>query len=304
MVLWFVLAPTHAHAAPEEAPAMAETPTAAPASTVQKSGDVTIFDVKIHYVEAGSGPTVVLLHGLGGSSTDLFSLAALAKKFRVIVPDQIGFGKSDKPLINYRVGTYVDFLDRFLTELKIERASLVGSSFGGWVAASYALAHPERVERLVLVDSAGFALPAGFDSSQLKGLNASTRQGVRELIKLSFYNQALFDNEAFVDMVFAQRMGEGDGYTIRTLLELIASREESLDNRLGAIKAPTLVIWGRQDKILPVADGGRFAREIPGAQLLVFEGCGHVAQIEKALAFNTAVTDFLGPTAKQQVAQK
>src|SRR5207248_7906451 len=85
-------------------------------------------------------------------------IPALAARFRVIALDQIGFGRSDKPLLNYRVSTLVDFLDVFLTELKIERASLVGNSLGGWVAAAYALAHPERVERLVLSDAAGHKL--------------------------------------------------------------------------------------------------------------------------------------------------
>jgi len=73
----------------------------------------------------------------------------------VIALDQIGFGKSDKPLLSYRVETFVDFLDGFVLALKIDRASFVGNSLGGWVAAAYALAHPERVDRLVLVDSAG-----------------------------------------------------------------------------------------------------------------------------------------------------
>src|SRR5215212_7496178 len=100
----------------------------------QTSKEVLVFGQKIHYVEAGSGPTVILLHGLGGSTQVWqFNIAALAEKYHVIAPDQIGFGKSDKPLVNYRIRTYVDFLDQFCKQLKIERASLVGSSMGGWV---------------------------------------------------------------------------------------------------------------------------------------------------------------------------
>jgi hypothetical protein len=109
---------------------------------------VTVYGAKIHYVEAGTGPVVILLHGLGAdiSSWDL-TIGQLSQKYRVIVPDQIGFGRSDKPLINYRIGTLVDFLDGFYKELKVEHASLVGNSLGGWVAAAFALAHPEKVER-------------------------------------------------------------------------------------------------------------------------------------------------------------
>src|SRR3954471_24525851 len=90
----------------------------------QTSKEVLVFGQKIQYVEAGSGPTVILLHGLGGSSQVWqFNIGALAEKFHVIVPDQIGFGKSDKPLVNYRIRTYVDFLDQFCKQLEIARAS-------------------------------------------------------------------------------------------------------------------------------------------------------------------------------------
>src|SRR5215510_1156108 len=103
-------------------------------ANAQTSKEISIFGQKIQYVEAGSGPTVILLHGLGGSSQVWqLNIAALAEKYHVVVPDQIGFGKSDKPLVNYRIRTYVDFLDQFCKQLKIERASLVGNSMGGWI---------------------------------------------------------------------------------------------------------------------------------------------------------------------------
>src|SRR6478672_3116566 len=115
-------------------------------ANAQTSKEVLVFGQKIHYVEAGSGPTVILLHGLGGSSQVWqFNIGPLAEKYHVFVPDQIGFGKSDKPLVNYRIRTYVDFLDQFYKQLKIERATLVGNSMGGWIAAIYAATYPDRV---------------------------------------------------------------------------------------------------------------------------------------------------------------
>ena len=177
------------HAAPQrKVNVRASTPPLAAQTTpAQTDSTATIYGVKIHYVEAGSGPVVVLLHGLGGNYTNwAFNTSALAQKYRVIVPDQIGFGKSDKPVINYRIATYVDFLDAFLKELKVERASLVGNSMGGWVAAAYTLAHPERVERLVLVDAAGFRFAKDFDTSQLIRLNPSTREDMKELTSRVF----------------------------------------------------------------------------------------------------------------------
>lgn len=268
----------------------------APSSSAGK--EAIVYGMKIHYVEAGSGPVVVLLHGLGGSSQNwAFNTDVLAQKFRVVVPDQLGFGRSDKPFTNYRVATYVDFLDEFLKELKIERAALVGNSMGGWIAAAYTLAHPEKVERLVLVDAAGFAPPANFDMSFLVALNPSTREGMRRLASLVFSNKQLFTSDAAIDLLLKQRLTAGDGYTIQSLNESVARREDMLDDRLSGIKQPTLLIWGRDDGLTPLAEyGERFKKEIKGSELLVFDRCGHVPQIEKAAEFNAALLKFLAAT--------
>jgi pimeloyl-ACP methyl ester carboxylesterase len=267
---------------------------AAQAPAAQPSKEVVVFGQKIKYVEAGSGPVVVLLHGMGGNSTNwAFSTPALAQKFRVLVPDQIGFGQSDKPLINYRVGTYVDFLDKFLSELKVERATLVGNSMGGWIAASYTLKYPGKVDRLVLVDAAGFAPPKDFDLNALAGLNPSTRDEMKKLANLVFFNP-MFKSDAAIDVLLAQRMSAGDGYTIQRLVESIHRSDDMLDGKLSAIKQPVLIVWGREDGLTLLArEGERFKREIPGAQMVVFDGCGHAPQVEKAAEFNAAVLKFL-----------
>jgi pimeloyl-ACP methyl ester carboxylesterase len=255
----------------------------------------TVFGAKINYVEAGdaSKPVVVLLHGLGSSSVAWqFNIAALAAKYRVIAPDQIGFGKSDKPMLKYRVGTYVDFLDKFLAEIKVEKATLVGNSLGGWVAAWTAIKYPNRVEKIVLADAAGLK-PAEVDFNLIYSLNYSTRDEVRQLVKLVFYNQAIFGSEAFIDQSMNVRVAAGDGYTINSLIESIKRNEDFLDGQLAKIQKPTLIIWGKQDGLLKLADGERFKREIAGSELIVFDRCGHVPQVEKAADFNAAVLKFL-----------
>jgi pimeloyl-ACP methyl ester carboxylesterase len=265
----------------------------APAQAAGK--EVTVFGQKINYTETGSGPVVVLLHGLGGSTANwAFNVSALAAKFRVIVPDQIGHGQSAKPFINYRIGTYVDFLDKFLSELKIERASLVGNSMGGWIAAAYALKYPQRVERIALVDAAGFSPPKEYDLAALNGLNPSTRDGMRQLAQLVFFNKSLFASDAALDLMLTARLSAGDGYTIRSLVESFNRREDMLDGKLSALKQPVLLVWGREDGLTPLArEGEQFKREIPQAQLVVFEQCGHIPQVEKAAEFNAAVLKFL-----------
>ncbi len=269
------------------------TQTAAQSSSAPVDKETVVFGTKIHYLEAGSGPTVILLHGLGGSTQNwALNISVLAQNFRVIVPDQIGFGKSDKPFINYRIGTYVDYLNQFCKQLKIERASLVGNSMGGWIAAAYAIAFPDRVERLVLVDAAGYAPPANFDHRILYGLNPSTREGMKQVASKVFYNK-LFISDVLIDQALAFRITAGDGYTIKSMIESIIRGEDFLDNRVKSIKQPTLVVWGRQDGLTLLADGERFKKEIPNSTLLVIEECGHIPQFEKAAEFNVAVLKFL-----------
>lgn len=260
---------------------------------------VTIFGAKIRYIEAGdpTKPKVILLHGLGASADSWQSnpmasnIKAIAEKYHVLAPDQVGFGKSDKPFLKYRVGTYTDFLDKFMSELKIEKASLVGNSLGGWVAGFAAVKYPNRVEKLILVDAAGLTQKE-IDFNRVYQLNNSTRDEIRANLKLIFANP-MFHNEAFVDQFMTLRVMTNDGYAINSLIESIKRSEDFLDTELGKIKQPTLIIWGKQDGLLPVVDAERFNKGIVGSELVIFDQCGHVPQFEKALEFNKKVLDFL-----------
>jgi len=255
--------------------------------------EIAVFGQKIHYVEAGAGPPVILLHGLGGSTQNWgLNFGPLSKGFHVIIPDQIGFGTSDKPLINYRIATYVDFLDQFCKQLKIERATLVGGSMGGWVAAAFTIAFPDRVDRLVLVDAAGYAPPANYDYRTLYGLNPSSREGMKQLAGRVFFNK-VFASDQVMEQFMTQRISAGDGYTINRIIDSMIRGEDFLDNRVQAIKQPTLIIWGREDGLIPLSDGQRFKKEIPNSTLVVIEQCGHVPNFEKAEEFNMALQRFL-----------
>jgi pimeloyl-ACP methyl ester carboxylesterase len=259
----------------------------------QTAKEVLVFGQKIQYVEAGSGPTVILLHGLGGSSVVWnFNIGPLAEKYHVVVPDQIGFGKSDKPLVNYRIRTYVDFLDQFCKQLKIERATLVGNSMGGWIAAMFTAAFPDRVDKLVLVDAAGYTPPKDFDMRTLFGLNPTTRAGMKVLVAKVFYNKA-FQTDAAIDQAIATRIAAGDGYTINSITESIIRGEDFLDDVVKTIKRPTLIVWGRQDGLVPLADGEHFNKDIVGSKMIVIEQCGHVPNLEKPGEFNAALLKFL-----------
>ena len=262
-----------------------------------ESKNVQVFGQKIHYVEAGSGPNVILLHGLGGDSSNWAqTVPALASRYHVWVPDQIGFGASDKPLIDYRVATLVDFLEGFCKKVGIDKAAVVGNSLGGWAAVDFTLAHPGRVAKLVLVDSAGYS----FAKSEVKPtrqmlavLNPSTVEAAKAVLNLILANKALV-NDTSAEMLFAEHLRKNDGYTIDQFLDSIFRGEDVIDGKLGAVTVPTLVLWGREDHLVPLVSGEQFAKDIAGAKLTVLDGCGHVPQMECAKAFNAALIEFLG----------
>jgi triacylglycerol lipase len=199
--------------------------------------------------------------------------------------------------MNYRVGTLVDFLDAFYKKAGITRATLVGNSLGGWVAMDFALAHPDKVNRLVLVDSAGYSpkRTGGPPPTRemLQALNPSTIASEKQLMALVFYNKA-FANDQFAEQAFTTHLRKNDGYTIDRLIDSILRGEDIVDGRLGAIKAPTLVVWGREDALVPLPAGKALAEDIPGAQSVILDSCGHVPQVECAAPFNAALLKYLG----------
>ena len=255
---------------------------------------IAVFGQAIHYFDMGSGPVVVLLHGLGSRKEDwLPVLEPMAQKYRLLVPDQIGFGKSDKPLLDYSVQTYVDFLNEFLRQLKVEKASLVGESLGGWIAGLYVAemgggAHLIPVEKLVLVDAAGLK-----QDKPIPDLNPSSLAAMRGLMEAVFYDTSWLNEDA-LRKIFTDKLATKDSYTVRSILSNPALATERLDERLGNIKVPTLVAWGKQDKLLPIGAGERYTAGIAGAKLVSFEKCGHVPAMEKTEEFLAAVTAFLG----------
>lgn len=259
----------------------------------------TVFGAKVRYVEAGdpAKPVVILLHGLGGSADTSWPLTvpALAANYRVIAPDLLGFGKSDKPMINYRVGFYVDFLDKLMSELKVDKASLVGNSMGAWMAVLYADKHPARVSKLVLVDAAGYAPPKDFDfDAWQQELNPSTREGVRSMVKKLFYNSAFFSSDAAVDNFMAARVAANDGFTTQMILKNAEVPNDYFDKQIKTIKQPTLIVWGKQDGLTPVSIGERMNKDIAGSELFIIDQAGHFPQAEKPAEFNKKVLEFLG----------
>lgn len=272
--------------------------------------DVTVLSFKLHYLEAGSGPPVVLLHGLGGDGSRWApNIAVLARDFHVFALDQIGFGQSDKPLANYHTGMLSEFLVDFLKALDIPKASLVGNSMGAAVALYTAAKHPEVVDRIVLADGGGFRSPGATPrpmtpaektaAAHLRQIqNGVTRDETREMFRLMFHNKNLVTDK-MVDEQLVMRLRSAFAITkIQESGPMGAGVLTEADVR--GVKAPTLILWGRYDELVNPSNADRLLKTIPGSRKVLIDDCGHLPQLEKADEFNRLVREFLkgqAPTA-------
>jgi pimeloyl-ACP methyl ester carboxylesterase len=260
---------------------------------------VLVFGQKIVYYDVGSGPTVVLLHGL--ASQAMFDwgrvIMPLSQRHRVIALDQIGFGESDKPLVDYSVQTFVDFLGEFLRTLGVQQFTLAGESVGGWIAASYSIQAlaPENAgayalpkpERLVLADAVGYS---DFRSGRSLPIPGSVRESAG--IAMIFHDKSRV-TEDFVRQNFAIRLRANDGATQRSFWSNPQVARETVRERLVGITVPTLIVWGANDELFPLDQGREYATKIPNAKLVIIPDCGHVPPLEQPEAFLSAMIPFL-----------
>jgi pimeloyl-ACP methyl ester carboxylesterase len=259
---------------------------------------VDVGGVAIHCLLAGpdGAPRVVFVHGLGGSyETWSLNLPAFAERFRICALDLVGAGSSDKPAIDYSVPSLADFLARFLDALggDWQRVSLVGHSLGGAIALAFASRYPERVERLVLVDSAG--LGSEIDGEILDLIRAEpTTEGIRAELTHFFAHQGLVQ-QALVEQLYQQRQQPGAREAmLATTQAAFGGNRQQIDLRetLASLPNKALVVWGKADDVLPVAHAQQ-ASYTPGIRVEVFEACGHCPHIERADEFNQLATSFL-----------
>jgi triacylglycerol lipase len=262
-----------------------------------RAGDVSVLGFKLHYREAGQGAPVVLLHGLGGSGAGWgATMAALAPSYHVIALDQIGFGDSDKPLIAYQNAVLAQFLVDFLHAMGLAKATLVGNSMGGTVAAYTAVHYPDAVDRLVIADGSGLARApdAPKPDPRIAALqNGVTRAQTRDFLHILFHDPS-FVTDARVEQFLAARLHAG--FTIAKMQEATAAGVGRItDAEMSTITAPTLILWGQYDALAgpPEGLGARLHRDIAGSEFSVVENSGHLPQTEQPDAFNALVLKFL-----------
>jgi pimeloyl-ACP methyl ester carboxylesterase len=270
-----------------------------PAGTGFTARHITVDGTALRYIDEGRGPAVVFLHGLGASMyTWRKNLAPVAAAgYRVIAFDNRGFGFSDKPATGYDNASYARLTVALLDSLRLPDAVLVGHSMGGAIAAEVAIAHPERVRGLVLIGSAGLGArePPLFRVGRwpMVGplLFAFRGRGLTERLLKATYADPRKVSDADVDQYYAPVAEPEYGRSLRAVLREF--RFDGLAGRLDHITAPTLVLWGEADRLIPITLGRALAAGIPRAAFLSVPGAGHAVQEEAPDEVNRLLIRFL-----------
>jgi 2-hydroxymuconate-semialdehyde hydrolase len=256
--------------------------------------------ITTNYHDVGAGSPVLLIHGSGPGVSAWanwrLTIPALATGRRVIAPDMVGFGFSQRPTgVRYNLDTWVAQAIGLLDALQIERADLVGNSFGGGLALALAIRHPTRVRRLVLMGAAGVSFPITPGLDAVWGYQPSIAN-MRKLLDVFAFDRSLMSDE-LAELRYKASIQSGFQEAFESMfpaprqngVESLASREQDI----RALPHETLVIHGREDQVIPLSNSLTLAQWISRAQLHVFGRCGHWTQIEHAARFAQLVANFL-----------
>ena len=256
-----------------------------------RSAYLQVGPYRLHYLEAGSGAPLVLVHGLASSATQDWGrlIAPLGRRLHVYAPDLPGFGGSERPAAaDYSIPMQVEAVRGFMRAVGLQRARVAGISMGGWIVCRLAGEHPEMVERLVAVDPAGMrpdgpAIPA-------EVLLPHDEDGVRRLVAAVRYKAPPLPSFVARDVLARKRRDE---WIVRRALESMRAGRDWLNGTLGRAGMPVLVVWGKQDALIPVDYAARLAAEFEHARLEVLDGCGHVPMADCPEAFDREMIAFL-----------
>ena len=256
--------------------------------------------IKTNYHDQGEGKPVLLIHGSGPGVSAWanwrLTIPALARQARVIAPDMMGFGFTERPEnAEYGMDLWVRHAVGLLDALAIEKASVVGNSFGGALALGLAIRHPDRVDRMVLMGSVGiqFELTEGLD--KVWGYTPSM-ENMKELLDIFAYNRELVTDE-LAELRYQASIRPGFQESFSAMFPEPRQRWVDAmvfsDEQIAALRNETLIIHGREDKVIPFDNALKLFSLIDRAQLHGFGRCGHWTQIEHADRFNRLVVEFL-----------
>jgi pimeloyl-ACP methyl ester carboxylesterase len=272
---------------------------------------VSIHGHDMAYRMEGHGPALLLLHGIAGSSrTWRDVIPRLTDRFTVIAPDLIGHGQSEKPVGDYSLGAFASGIRDLLEVLDIDRATVIGQSFGGGVAMQLAYQHPEGCERLVLVDSGGLGREVNW---MLRFMTLPGSEYVMPVIFPGFvrdWGDRLFRTindrgirlgriaemwNAYASLAEADNR-QAFARTIRSVIDPGGQTVSAMDRLYLASAMPTLIVWGERDDIIPVSHAYAAHEAMPESRLEIIEGVGHFPQIEAPEQFIDMLVDFIDST--------
>ncbi|HEV2425991.1 MAG TPA: alpha/beta hydrolase [Terriglobia bacterium] len=241
-----------------------------------RGGYVELGPYRIHYLAGGEGRPLVLVHGLGGRAQDwaLLMPSLLNHGYRIYALDLLGFGQSQRPDVDYSIALQADVLNRFVDSQRLARFDLAGWSMGGWVALKFTLEHPEHVQRLVLFDSAGMDFKPAFNPALF---HPSTVAQAEEFLTWLTPQASRIPRFIARDLIREMRPR---AWVVDRAMRSMLSRAEILNGQLGVIRVPVLIVWGKQDILVPLFCADEMHREMPQSLLESFEGCGHLAPVE------------------------
>jgi pimeloyl-ACP methyl ester carboxylesterase len=255
-----------------------------------RSEFVTVHGYRMHCLVGGSGRPLVLVHGLGSRAADWANLIPrlIDGGHRVYALDLLGFGLSERPRdADYSIANQASIVEGFLDSEHLPQVDLAGWSMGGWIAMRVALQDPERIRRLVLLDSAGLRFKLGFDPGLFVPSSPTELAALEEL--LVPHPPPL---PGFLAMALLRRGGRM-GWVIRRSVHSIMAADDLLDGKLGALTMPVLIGWGEQDRMIPLAVGYKLHAQILQSVLDIYAGCGHLAPGQCVSQVGPSVVEFL-----------
>jgi pimeloyl-ACP methyl ester carboxylesterase len=258
--------------------------------------------IKTNYLEAGSGPTVVLIHGSGPGVTAYANwrlvLPALAERFRVLAPDMVGFGFTERPeKAEFGLDVWADQVVNFIDALDLGQVSLVGNSFGGAIALRIAAKHPDRVDKMVLMGSMGvdFPIVEGEGLDRVWGYEPSF-ENMRKVLDVFAYDRKLVPDE-LAEVRYRASMQPGFQESFAAMFPAPRQRwveaMKTPEEEIRKLPHRTLIVHGREDQVIPVDTSLKLMTLVENGDLHVFSHCGHWVQIERSVDFNRLVSDFL-----------
>jgi pimeloyl-ACP methyl ester carboxylesterase len=255
-----------------------------------ESKSLTVGENSIVYLKSGTGPALVIIHGIGGHKEDWQGvMEAMSSTHTVYAVDMLGFGGSTRAAKDLSMKAQSDAVLALLKSEGVEKADILGNSVGGWVAATFAAANPANTNKLIVVDPAGFK--AMFEGQPPVNIFPDDSAQMKKLLEFVRFDKSVHTDE--VAMAALEGLNASGEKTIQAVLWPALGSSPKLEEVMPNIKAPTLVIWGKEDKLFPVALAPYITSLTPGATSVVINNASHFPHLDNPVDFNAAVNGFL-----------